>query len=280
MRSKTDVPIVWRKLIQTRLEDVWLERLRWVGEERCVLNALPCKKTERIEVYCHSDAEARKLHEHFGGEIRRVRSAQWMKSQRRRFALAIPPHLCVASDAEAIPVAHRSLPKLIIPAGLAFGTGEHPTTAMCLRHSQRLMPEKPGRVLDAGTGSGILALAAAVRGHAVTAIDYDPESIRIAKENARLNPHVPKVDWRAFDVREFKPRGKFDLIVANLFSDLLCTMIPKFGRWMRPSGTMILSGILQSQEAGVTRAVKENGLGVVRRLRRGKWVCLILEKAR
>src|SRR5213079_2251151 len=104
--------------------------------------------------------------------------------------------------------------KLIIPAGVAFGTGEHATTAMSLRLLEKLTRRwKPGwSIVDLGTGSGILALAGKRFGaNRVIGIDNDPTAIATAKENARLNK-IDNVDFRVTDVRRWKPPPKIDIV--------------------------------------------------------------------
>ncbi len=262
-------------MIPVRWEDDWIERLVWAGRENCVVTRLPGHKTARLEVYGQTASSLRKLQHAFGGKVVRRRPAAWMASQHRHFYLPLPPYLCLASESSAVPVSHRQLPRLIIPAGIAFGTGEHATTAMCLRRLLRHLPERPGNVLDAGTGSGILALAAGLLGHRVTGVDFDPDSIRVARENAAGNKRVPQVRWVCSDILRFKPDGKFDLIVANLFSDLLEKTLPRFRHWLKGEGRLIVSGVLRDQEATVTNALKKNGFVVQERFRKGKWICLV-----
>jgi ribosomal protein L11 methyltransferase len=162
---------------------------------------------------------------------------------------------------------------LVIPAGAAFGTGEHPTTAMSLRLLERLTRTwKPGWSLaDLGTGSGILALAAARFGaRRVLAIDLDPTAIATAKTNARLNK-IGNVDFQVGDLRLWKPARKIDIVTANLFSDLLIEILPKLKR----SDWLILSGVLRAQEMGFVRAMRRSKTDIVEVRRRGKWIAIL-----
>src|SRR5438093_7002246 len=137
-------------------------------------------------------------------------------------------------------------PLLVIPAGAAFGTGEHTTTAMSLRLLERCTrfwgaqagspgsPEPEKTLLDLGTGSGILALAAARFGaKKVIAIDHDPVAIATAKENARRNK-IDNIDFRIADVRQWNFPKQVDIITANLFGELLIEILPKLkqARWL------------------------------------------------
>jgi ribosomal protein L11 methyltransferase len=162
---------------------------------------------------------------------------------------------------------------LVIPAGTAFGTGEHATTAMSLRLLERCTRGRGAQwaLLDLGTGSGILALAAARFGvKHVIAIDHDPVAIATAKENARRHK-IDNVDFRVADVRRWKFSPRTEIITANLFSELLIEILPKLkrARWL------ILSGILHEQEARLVRALKRNGIAIAEMRRRGKWIAIL-----
>jgi ribosomal protein L11 methyltransferase len=166
---------------------------------------------------------------------------------------------------------------LVIPAAGAFGTGEHATTAMSLRMLERVTrPWGNGwSILDAGTGSGILALAArCFRAKDVTAIDNDPQAVAIAKSNARLN-RVRGVRFEVADARRFKPSRKVNVIAANLFSELLIATIPKWIPQLRSGGILILSGVLLTQEGEVMRALAREGVAIEGIRRRGKWVAIL-----
>jgi ribosomal protein L11 methyltransferase len=161
----------------------------------------------------------------------------------------------------------------MIPASLAFGTGEHVTTAMSLRLLEQLTRGwKHGwSLLDLGTGSGILALAAKSFGaSSVTGIDNDPAAISVAKSNARLNK-IRGAGFQLGDLRMQKPAQKTDVITANLYNDLLIKILPKLnaGRWL------ILSGILRSQQHELGRALQRNQYDIVETRRRGKWVAIL-----
>jgi len=164
-------------------------------------------------------------------------------------------------------------PLLVIPAGAAFGTGGHATTAMSLRLLERVSRKGEFSLLDLGTGSGILALAAvrfgAKRG---IGIDNDPIAIATARENARRN-RIDNVDFQvASVVRGAFPR-QIDIVTANLFSELLIEILPRLkrARWL------ILSGVLRNQEADLRRALKRNRIAMVETRRRGKWIAILAQ---
>jgi ribosomal protein L11 methyltransferase len=154
---------------------------------------------------------------------------------------------------------------------------------MSLRLLEKLTRHwKPGwSIVDLGTGSGILALAAKrFEATRVIGIDSDPTAISTAKENARANK-VHDVNFRVGDVRHCKLGkrrlrgtsygGQVDVVTANLFSDLLIEILPKLkaARWL------ILSGVLREQERDVTRALKRNKIDILQLHRRGKWVAIL-----
>ena len=150
---------------------------------------------------------------------------------------------------------------LVIPASLAFGTGEHATTAMSLRFLEQLTRRwNPGwSLVDLGTGSGILALAAKRLGAGrVIGIDNDPAAISMAKSNARLNK-IRGATFQLGDVHRWNPAQRTDVITANLYSDLLIEILPK----LRGGGWLILSGTLRSQQDELVGALQRNHLAII-----------------
>ena len=129
-------------------------------------------------------------------------------------------------------------------------------------------------MLDLGTGSGILALAAKRFGAGkVVAIDLDLVAISTARQNARRNK-ISGIAFHVGDVRKFSASARFDVVTANLFSELLVQVLPKLKRNHR----LILSGVLRAQEKNVVRALRCSDFNIVQRRRRGKWLALLAEK--
>jgi ribosomal protein L11 methyltransferase len=147
---------------------------------------------------------------------------------------------------------------VVLDPGLSFGTGQHPTTSFCLR--QIVRNRKPGAAqsfLDIGTGSGILAIAAAKLGYApVHAFDFDPKSVRVARENARKNRVENKIRLTRGDVTRLplRPARQYDLICANLISNLLISERWRIVNRLKPGGTLVLAGILAAEFGEVERA--------------------------
>ena len=127
-------------------------------------------------------------------------------------------------------------------------------------------------MLDLGAGSGILAFAGRMLGaRRVEAGDFDPHAVRTAKENVRLN-RLTGVVVKKTDVRAWEPSRMWDVVAANLFSDLLQEVAPKIAAATVPGGTVVFSGILRTQEHEVVAAFRRAGLKIERVVRKGKWV--------
>jgi ribosomal protein L11 methyltransferase len=172
-----------------------------------------------------------------------------------------------------------------IEAALAFGTGHHGTTRGCLLLLDSLLKaRRPRRVLDLGTGTGVLAIAAAKALHgAVLASDIDRSSVQVARDNARLNGagnRVRTIRASGLSAPPFADRGPFDLVLANILANPLRQMATPMARHLAPSALVILSGLLPSQASGVIAAYRARGLVLLRHLRIEGWSTLLLRNAR
>jgi ribosomal protein L11 methyltransferase len=175
---------------------------------------------------------------------------------------------------------------LRIDAGLAFGSGEHGSTRGCLRALERIAPRlwrHRGETLDLGTGSGVLALAAAKLLHRrILATDIDPWSVRTTRDNIRLNQltgQVRCVRANGWSSRSIAAAAPFDLVFANILARPLCAMAADLAAHLAPGGTAILAGLLTSQARLVLAAHRRAGLVLEAVLREGNWATLILRKA-
>lgn len=170
---------------------------------------------------------------------------------------------------------------LTLDAGLAFGTGRHATTALCLQALDRLARRRRvARPLDLGCGSGILALAMARLWRVpVLAADNDPQAVAVARENALrngLDGLVRVVLSRGYGGAALRRAAPFDLIAANILAGPLRRLAPALARRLAPDGVAILSGLMSEQEDEVLEAHRRQGLDLVERRRRDDWSMLML----
>jgi ribosomal protein L11 methyltransferase len=171
---------------------------------------------------------------------------------------------------------------LTLDAGLAFGSGEHNSTRGCLMALERLPVRRGARVLDLGSGSGILAMAAAKHwGTRALATDIEPWSVRVAHDNAVANGLRGRVrsiladGWRSTAVRRGAP---YDLVFANILARPLCAMARDLADHLAPNGVAILAGLLGTQVPMVMAAHRRQGLVLERRLDLTPWATLVLRR--
>ncbi|MDI1363507.1 MAG: 50S ribosomal protein L11 methyltransferase [bacterium] len=170
---------------------------------------------------------------------------------------------------------------LRIEAGAAFGTGHHGTTVGCLQAYDRLIKaRKFKKVLDVGAGTGLLAIAAARTGSKLAVgTDIDRPSVRIARENAKVNQANAKfVHASGLGDRLVADNAPYDLVFANILARPLINLAQDIKRALVPGGTVILSGLLRTQERMVKAAYLSRGFKVVRRIHRDAWATLVLQR--
>ena len=168
--------------------------------------------------------------------------------------------------------------KLILDPGLAFGTGGHETTNLCLEVLNERV--KGGeRVLDIGTGSGILAIAALKLGAAVAeGVDIDPVAVRTAGENAALNGVADKLTVLVGDLSD-KASGKYDIITANIVANAIMSLAPAVPGLMADDAVFIASGIIDTRKDEVIAALEAAGLAVLEAKEKRGWECIVCKKA-
>ena len=195
-----------------------------------------------------------------------VQDEDWAESWRAVFErVVVSPGVAVAPPWKAEPG------DLIIDPGMAFGTGEHATTRACLALVERL--GRPGETcLDVGTGSGVVALLAARLGMVARGIDIDADAIAAARENALRNGLEAQFDDTPLD----RLHGSWDLVVANIFAEVLVVLAPHLARVC--AGRIVLAGILADRVQSVERALAAQGVAVDERRIEGEWVCLVLSQ--
>lgn len=165
-----------------------------------------------------------------------------------------------------------------IDPGLAFGSGLHPTTQLCLKLFED-MPLTGQEIFDVGTGSGILTIAALKLGAAhVRAVDIDEVAVRVADENFALNGVTDRVETGVGSAASSGGR-QWPLVVANILAVILIDIMAALAEAVAPGGQLILSGMIEEQESQVAAAAQSHGLTVVARCQEEDWVALVVEKA-
>ncbi len=282
---------LWSRISSVKWEDAWVERLRFAGEQNLVIKKFPASRSIRLDLYTDA-ATSKKIKAAFGGSVRLFDAAGWQPpSSKITDPLRIAGELRIYRDKELF-VKERATGRgkaLLIPSGMAFGTGDHATTARCLQ----LLVEAAAPIrksneswslLDLGCGSGILALAAELLGAShVLGCDFDEACVRISKENALLN-QLSRSRFLKADVLRWKPptqKGKspiFDIVAANLYSTILTAASAMIVSAIKPGGVLILSGILAVEERTIITVFEDLGLKHCKTLKRGKWAAVMMGK--
>jgi ribosomal protein L11 methyltransferase len=212
-----------------------------------------------------------------------VEAKDWVKSSLEDLVPVAAGRFIVHGRHDRARVAANRL-GIEIEAALAFGTGHHGTTRGCLLLlGEVLRARKPRRVLDLGTGTGVLAIAAAkALRRRVLASDIDPVSVHVARDNARLNGAgnlVEAICATGFSAPQFASRGPFDLVLANILANPLRQMATPMAAHLAPSALVILSGLLPHQAQGVIASYRARGLILRRQLRIDGWSSLLMQRA-
>jgi ribosomal protein L11 methyltransferase len=271
--------LVWRKLSSEKWVDSWQERLAFLGPERLVITHIANTHRMRLEIFDITADESKVLQERMGGEVRDLdcSNADWVRSLILKKPISIRGRLRIVNVEPASDALDAKT--IYIPANLAFGTGEHSTTAGCLRLLVDIAPRSGDwNFLDAGTGTGILAIAARKLGASqVLAFDVDATAVRIARGNASIN-RIRGLRVMRADVLKHRTEESFDIVAANLYSDLFCSAAPNLWSAMKPTGRIIISGIMRDQIEPVVKVIG-NMNGQIESTRvRGKWVTLLVRK--
>jgi len=247
---------------------------------------LPIWERVKVDALFPEDADAGAINEALiaklgqapeGWSVERLEDQAWERSWMDQFEpmrfgerLWIVPSWHEPPEPEAV--------NLLLDPGLAFGTGTHPTTALCLEWLDRHPPV--GRdVLDFGCGSGVLALAALKLGAArLTGVDIDEQALVASRENVTRNG-IAAERLALYLPEQFPAGADFDLVIANILAGPLVELAPKLVSHLRPGGEIILSGILQEQSETVQEAYRPS-IEFVDVRQREEWVCLHGRRAR
>ncbi len=207
--------------------------------------------------------------------LARVPPQDWAESWKRHFKpVAIGSRLLVKPTWAKLRARKGQLVVLLDP-GLSFGTGQHPTTSFCLRELvAHRVPAKRQAFLDVGTGSGILAIAAAGLGYGpIEAWDVDPEALAAARGNAALNSVPSRIRFVPRDLAKAPQHSsrRFSVVCANLTSDLLLKHIRKLTNGLKPDGVLVLAGILRSEFGAIQKTCRSIGLRLTTSRAEGEW---------
>ena len=203
-----------------------------------------------------------------------VREEDWATAWQVYYKpVRIGDRIVVKPSWESFPAAEHDLVIEMDP-GMAFGCGDHPTTALCLELMEKYLT--PGAaVFDVGAGTGVLAIAAAKLGAGeVIATDNDLIACRVALENVQRNRVGDRVRVSQGNLLEAMVGKQADLIVANIIADVIITLAPQAIRHLAPGGLFIASGIIGERRDSVTAAFKECGFNVLEQAEQGSWVAL------
>ena len=166
---------------------------------------------------------------------------------------------------------------ITLDPGMAFGTGSHDTTRLCLQLLEQYCA--PGKqVLDIGSGSGILAISSVLLGcDRAVGVEIDPTAVRVARENSAINHTDDRVDFLCGDLVQ-QVGGRYHIVCANIVADVIIRLLPDVGQFMEEGAALILSGIIDEREADVLAALEQNAFAVAQRRESAGWVALLCEK--
>ena len=207
-----------------------------------------------------------------------VKSEDWSTSWKANFKpLRIGRRLLIVPSWEQAEAGPDDI-VLSLDPGMAFGTGGHETTRLCLERLESVLLSRmfvpPASVLDLGTGSGILAMAAARLGAGrVCAVDIDPEAVEVARENLAINGLTDRIECSTTPLETLD--GTFDVILANILAEELVRLAPQLTARLARGGVLILSGILAEKEAFVAGGFAAQPLSYLETARQGEWVAML-----
>lgn len=237
--------------------------------------------TAEISLFLNKLADQQPVFKFAKPVVSKVRSEDWSNSWKVNFkALRVGRRLLIVpSWEEARPCPDDIV--LHLDPGMAFGTGGHETTRLCLELLERIMDEMPALVspsiLDLGTGSGILAMAAVQLGAGrVCAVDIDPQAVEVAQNNLAANGLSGQVEFSTTPLESMT--ASFDIILANILAEELVRLAPHLTERLTSGGLLVLSGILAEKESMVRKGFAPYPLNYQETLHEGEWVAILYRK--
>lgn len=209
--------------------------------------------------------------------FRTVSEKDWANAWKQYFHVTrVGKHFVIKPSWEKYEVEEGDV-VLDLDPGMAFGTGTHPTTFMCLENLEDLV-HPDTQVFDVGTGSGILAMAAAMLGATdIRAVDIDGRAVRAARSNIRKAGLEDRIQVKQGDLLQGTD-GKADLIVANILADIIQLLLPDVPGKLKDDGIFLCSGIIKEAQPEITEAAEKVGLKITRISSMGDWVALQMQK--
>ena len=215
--------------------------------------------------------------------FRTIEEQDWSQAWKANFhPIAVSPRLLIQPS--WIPVRDEDRVPILIDPGMAFGTGTHPTTQLCLKILDAL-PIGNNPIIDVGCGSAVLSIAAVKLGASYAlGVDRDPVAIRVASRNVELNQVTNSIELGIGSVGEIVAGNysisKAPLVVANIIAPVLLKLFFQgLSELMTPKGQLVLSGLLEDQVSEVVEAAQARGLSVRHRQTQGDWVALVMQAA-
>jgi len=209
--------------------------------------------------------------------VANVPDQDWMQKWKEGFEAVNVGERFIVSPSWKLPGDNHGRIVIQIDPGMAFGTGTHETTRLCLEAIERYW--KGGSLLDVGTGTGILAIAAAKLepNSRVLAIDVDPQAVEVARENVAINDVADLIELSEMQPRDLAEHG-FHVVVANLTTEVIVELTRDLADCLASNGLLILSGILTEFEGDVERALAADVFSVIDRREAGEWCALVAQR--
>lgn len=206
-------------------------------------------------------------------EMKDVDEEDWSNAWKKYYhPVQVGEHLVVCPSWEAYDRQPDDVVLTLNP-GMAFGTGTHDTTRLCMELLEKYITPQD-TVLDVGCGSGILAITAALLGaNKIIGCDIDEVAVKVAGENAALNGVQDRISFHQGDLTS-QVEGSFQIICANIVADVIIRLSEDAGRYLAKDGIFITSGIIDTREQDVLNALEQNGFQVIERRTSGGWVAL------
>ncbi|MEQ4551195.1 50S ribosomal protein L11 methyltransferase [Weissella sp. GP1] len=208
-----------------------------------------------------------------------VKDEDWATEWQKYYhPVRVTRHLTVVPKWEEYQPAQEGEKVIVLDPGMAFGTGTHPTTRLMMQ-ALEIVVRGGERLLDVGTGSGVLGIAAKLLGaDKVLGTDIDEVAVRSAQGNLDLNPVASDIQVMASDLLSDVPAQEFDIVVANMLAEVLVPLIPQVDSVLRPGGKFLLSGIYEDKVQTIIAKLEENGYVLDETMKLGEWYGLIAHR--